>query len=716
MKTESELKSIRLKRILMCYALKVIVMAVAALALFGAWGLMERLPSDASTPIRWMVAVIFSFSLLLFMGCVFFLCNGWFRNKIFSVTLLSLFFIWGSAGYFIWHVDRIGDDRDMEIVERQLESSNRAVAAFFPSRGGFEKVDKEYRLHYFIFHFSVIAFVAAVMFSYFGRALVNRFRKRWFVPSRYLNVFWDTTDRALLLARDIARSTIEQQTAFILPSELFFDEKELKTLTYRLDEFDAIWVMGELNNINKSDVRGHRHFFLGDSGLVNMSRASQLVDAMRRFRRFDPGNVSLFVRIGAEGSEHVFHEWAESVRDVVTPVIIRESDMIARRFIDRHPMLDCPGISINDKAEVCGSFRILLVGFGAIAQSVLREMIVSGQFAGTARFSVDVIDDNPGLMTAYESQYAEAVALYHVNLIRDVVVDGKGYEDFIKNHLKEYNRIVVSLADDVMNIRVAARLKEYVSDTGRELGQNILFARVSDTAISSFFRIKNDKVQGFGELDAVYSFDLIDFDNVEEMAKVVNCEWGMESGKDEEYRKRFWSRTGLFYQGSSRALAVGEYNMARLLGFKIVSVNDMGMAVTEDEFKKALENGREMTLAKNEHLRWSAYLRMQGYSCWDMKNPPIDQVEKKRANQLDTLRKHAGLVDFDDLPRVDYEIACAIRAENKKLLSKKDFEGDVTVDIAGNGNRVGSFQSFDIAIIRKIWETVNAAGMKLVKV
>lgn len=122
---------------------------------------------------------------------------------------------------------------------------------------------------------------------------------------------------------------------------------------------------------------------------------------------------------------------------------------------------------------------------------------------------------------------------------------------------------------------------------------------------------------------------------------------------------------------------------------------------------------RETILAEDEHLRWNAYHRMLGYSRWDLKNPPLEQVRQKKANQLDTFGKHACLVDFAALPDVDYAIACAIDPTAKGRLKPSDFVGNVQVVI--DGKQKSSLQAYDYMFVRKIWTNATAAGMKLVK-
>lgn len=708
------------KRIRITRVLKLCMSIAVVLLMYGAAQLLLVLPQSTPTVFKWGAALLFFASLLAVIVWVFFLCSVWFRNAIISVICFSLLFIWGSAGYFMWHVDRngesarTGEEARAEIVERQLEAPNRAIAAFFPSRGGFEDVDSRYRCQYFFFHLLVIAFVAAVMFSHFGRGLVNRMRKRYMSPAKSLNVFWDTTDVSLMLACDAVRTSEWAKVAFMLPRDLLVKEEDFKLVTRKLDAFDAIWVSADIGDLRKSDLRGHRHFFLDESGHVNVGRAQKFVEAMRRHGLKKPDDVFLYVRIEAEEEERIFFEWAEGVKDCVTPIIFRESDMIARNFMREHPMLDAPGISIcPEKAEVHGSFHILLLGLGSTGQSVLREMVCNGQFVGLSEFSVDVIESDEAVVEAYKTQHAEAIEKYKIRFVEKVQAEGVGFEGFLTENLTSYNRIVVCLAGDVMNIRVATRLAHYVTKDGVGPKPGVLFVRVSDQIRSSYFKPSEEKMVTFGSLSDIYSLNAMDMDPVDQMAKILNGEWAKD--KSAAGLTKAWRGASFGNRRSSRASALGQRNLARVLGFEVVQQDDPRDAISETDFKSALGNGRDRTLAIDEHLRWNAYHRMLGYTCWDMSNPPIEQVAKKKAKQLDEFGKHACLVDFDELPAVDYKIACAISPENACVLSPKSFEGDVDVDVRGEDKRKASSQSYDYKFVRKICVNANAAGMKLVR-
>ena len=185
----------------------------------GAGYLLRKAQGCDCIPLKWGAAAFYYLIVLVFAGWLFSILSFMLRKAVVGVVCFAILFVWGSASYFMWHVDE-DESRGQETVQvestahgnsfvgffqQQLEAPNRAISAFFPSRGGFEHIDGKHRFHYFVFHMLVIAFVAAVMFSHFGRGLVNRFKKRYVIRQGKLNVFWGVDDVGLLCFDEFAQ-------------------------------------------------------------------------------------------------------------------------------------------------------------------------------------------------------------------------------------------------------------------------------------------------------------------------------------------------------------------------------------------------------------------------------------------------------------------------------------------------------------------------------
>lgn len=716
----------RRRRFWITLLFKALFSSIAVIGVFLAGRLLDEKYDAAHTVVSAGVAVLFYVTLMLAVCWLFFLFSSWLRRGVFKALCFGALIVWGSTAYFLAPVDQLQRSAPC-VCERLIEAPNRAAAAFFPSRGGFEFLGHRPRYHYFVFHSSVVFFVAAVLFSVFGRGLVNRLRK-CMSSNGQLNVFWDDSDSARMLARHLLEWTWDRHPVFMLPPELQYRKDDFKTITHGLDAMDAIWQTAGIDALGRFDLRGDRHYFLARSGHDNVCRANRLI---RRLQEVGYGNreIVVYVAIENDADERIFAEWADSVKGeradassggCITPVLIRQSDMIARKFIVDHPMLECPGIQVDAGAAlVKGEFRILLLGLGAVGKAVLREMVGNGQFVGTSGFSVDVIEADESVRQAYQATHAEAMREYHIRFLEDMDVDRAEFERFLAANFRKYNRIVVCLAGDEMNVRIADRIAMCSDAEGVGPSAGVVFARISDPSRYEWLS-PNPLVTRFGNLDEVCQAMACRSTPLEQMAKVLNGEWAKDkssAGMDKAWRDATYAD-----QCSSRASALGELSLARLLGFRALPAEmAAGQAesradVSRKEFDAQLNAHAEM-LARNEHLRWNAYHLMLGYSPWDMVSPPLAGFSGKqvKANQIATCGKHAAIVDYDQLPSVDYRIACALRPANRTELKPEDFVGDVSVDVLCDGKPRDSLQAYDIHFVRKLYENLTSAGMKLVE-
>ena len=746
------------------------------------------------------IGTLFYLSVFVNAGWGFYLFAPLVRIRLFNALLFMGLFVWGCMLYFCSPVKE--GNYEQSIVERQIEAPNRTVSAFFPSRGGFEAIaksnDRQLRLHYFFFHTGVLFYVALLTFAIFGRGVVNRVQK-WLTSWQRLNVFWGRSDAGLLLARNITETTVRGQVFFML-QQRSGDGDEWRTLTRDIDDMHGMWSFTDDSNAVETDVskdtlaqaKGLRHFFMDESGHVNVSRADRLVKVLRKWKemRETHGKIRcslaavragvlrwwlthckekpyFYVRVEASADESIYQKWAANVRDVVTPVLLRESRLIAKDFISRYPMLSMPGIEIDTANAVVkrGEFKTLLIGFGAAGQDILNELICNGQFLGSdgkrVKLSVDVVEQDRKVIEEYCIRHPQATRhpefsakgqeeRFNVNFVPDddsagngakdcVRVEEKSFDDWFKKKLGgagktcPYNRIIVCLSGDDKTLGIASKIVEFARRHGVDVGKDVVFARVKDPArnrylpegkICSLFAKEkkadhDSRITLFGDLKEIYSFSRINVEVVDTMAKVLNGRYGDFGEKlaSADAREVAWEKASFFDQLSSRAAAEGQRNILLLLGL------DYGTrkvpADTQDEIQRRLSALKEKdspilkTLAVNEHLRWNAFHLMMGYRPWiildrsdDARNDiPEDQRKKIRANQLATIGKHADIVPFDQLPKVDMKLTEWNTGRKPAESERPNFEG----------MKQASSQAWDYAFCQIVGEVAKEAGLTIDK-
>ena len=511
---------------------------------------------------------------------------------------------------------------------------------------------------------------------------------------------------------------------------------------------------------------------MDESGHVNVSRADRLVTVLRTHRlgRGVRGFCSavragvlrwwlrgcpkpfFYVRVESSVDELTFQRWASGVRDVVTPVLIRESQLIAKDFIQRYPLLKAPRITIDaNKAVVAkGEFKILILGFGAVGQDILNEIVCNGQFLNAegkvTPFSVDVVERDPNVVDEYCIRRPLVCKEYNIQFVKGVRVEDETFDKWFKGKLDKgksavYNRIIVCLNGDDNTLAIANKVVEFARRQGVRIPPNVVFARVTDPARNRYVKIFSLFDRGapqeqeriitlFGNLSDIYSFNRIDVEVVDTMAKVLNSRHG-DFGRelsDSKQMEKDWENASFFDQLSSRAAAEGQRNLLLLRKldyqesvdvdlFREVSYGDVDAPMADESFKS--KDSVLRTLSIDEHLRWNAFHLMMGYRPWNILDRESDQdpdarndipeprPKKIKANQLATIGKHADIVDFDRLPDVDIQLKKWETGKSLEELNmeRKDFEG-----LTPN-----SAQAWDIAFCQIIGKVAKAAKRRIVK-
>lgn len=651
-----------------------------------------------------MALVLGELALLLIAGWVLFVSYRLFKRNGIRISVFIVLFLWGAWLFTV--INRTGSSAQ---GHEFLDAANNSLAAFFPSRGPYEEAGLAeagpgLQFQYHLFHFVIYLYFGAIVFSFFGRRLVN-WGRRWLVPCRDLNVFWGLSPQGLLLAKDIYRNSTDEQNLFLLPRELRGDREQCLRETDRLDSENFLCDFADFENVRRFFCGARRHLFLSDNPHWNVEMVQKLVDHLRAH----PGcgkKPSVYVRIDKGTDESFLYSWAwaEQVKELIDVHIFSETALTARNFARRYPMLDCPGISINtENAAITGGFRLLLLGFGRQGEELLKNEVCDSQFNGTT-FQADIIDRDPKNFETYACQCPEAVREYHLNFY-PMDVDGGEFHQWFSSNAEKYNRILVCLGQDEFNLKTTEVLLRIFKDRALPLSDHVIFTRIGCQETYEYCRNSVCRFVLFGRLSDIYRKDVLIDEVTDLIAKNLNQKWTANAPD----RETAWRNASFFSQESSRSSAAGQRNLLRLIGYDIGKTGEAGSS--SEEVSAGIEQNI-IALSINEHLRWNAFHFTRGVHFWDMKNPPLDSMSRKKANQVEQYNRHAALVPFENLPDVDYAVACAEDPENAAKFSRDDFTPVLNPKARPT---VNSLQGYDMLFVRAIPETLAEAGLPLIR-
>ncbi|MCM1027293.1 MAG: hypothetical protein NC432_12730 [Roseburia sp.] len=263
--------------------------------------------------------------------------------------------------------------------------------------------------------------------------------------------------------------------------------------------------------------------------------------------------------------------------------------LAARVLVREYP--PCDAISFGPDGRAVQNFEALLVGFGQVGQAVLRQLVMNGQFEGSAfRLTVFAPDCSQvnGCLTNYSR---ELTAQYSIDF---QPYDGRSREmyQYLFQHRSTLRYIVVCTGNERLNQEIADELTRYLGHLGAE-------AAVYQCSYQGVVR-----QSGAGRpavRKGIYTPELLCTNALDRMAIALNqcyCEGNGRTASEN------WTSCDYFSRNSSRASADFIPALIRAAGRSAEQVLAGDWTLTEEQ----LEN-----LSRTEHLRWCAFHYVMGF-------------------------------------------------------------------------------------------------------
>lgn len=314
-------------------------------------------------------------------------------------------------------------------------------------------------------------------------------------------------------------------------------------------------------------------------------------------------------------------------------IAINEPEMAARLLVNRYP--PCDHVAFDELGRAKNDFSALIVGFGQVGQTVLRLLVMNGQFEGStfhgAVFARGCMDASGRLSHQYQQMLREYDISFHEN-------DGKSREiyDYIHAHKDSLSYVVLCTENEALDLELEQELRQYF----RALLMDVGIYRVSRQGVV------HKAEAGVVQQHPIYCRDILCSDRMDRMAMVLNHSYCGGPSPEAD-----WKTCDYFSRMSSRASADFSGAMLRSAGMTQEDVL-AGKWAPEGEL---LEN-----LSKTEHLRWNAFHFAMGFSTM-----PRDVFEERAAQHRKEKeetgagktrigkdlsgRLHACLIDWDEL-------------------------------------------------------------------
>ncbi len=334
--------------------------------------------------------------------------------------------------------------------------------------------------------------------------------------------------------------------------------------------------------------------------------------------------------------------------------IVNEIERTVYNLLDRKPLY------LHATNNI---ISVLIVGTSKMAKEFLKTVTWCGQLIGY-KLKISIIDINANkLKEELLNHNKELIENYDYNFVTADI--NSSFATLKLNELAKtgINYCIVALDSDEENINTAIFLRRFFLREDKENFSNmpIINAFVqSDLKSNQINVLKNEKnnsynINAFGSIRQMYLHSSIINSNIEKLAKKVHLSYNPDDTKLIEYYKLEYNVR------SSRATALHiKYKIYSILkdNFKNNLKEDLKL------FEELLNNKDVIKkLSKNEHDRWMAYMRADGYN-----SASVEDVKKYVFITNDyrhhLAKLHPALTEYENLEEIENVI--------KKDLKKSD--------------------------------------------
>ena len=309
-----------------------------------------------------------------------------------------------------------------------------------------------------------------------------------------------------------------------------------------------------------------------------------------------------------------------------------EYELAARLMVQKLP--PCKTIAFDENARATEDFTALIIGFGRLGRTALEQLVMNGQFAGSA-FRVDIFDPcaQRGILHGHPM-----LAQYDIRFHPE---DGKSdalYSFLTEEHAR-IRYIVLCTGCEALNREIAFDLTHWF----REHGSVPAIVQGTKRGLTYSHNGLHDI-----RYQSLYDSDALDLERIDRMAMAINHVYCPPSPRTAQQN---WQRCDYFSRMSSRASADFYPAVLHAAG----TTEERVMAGEWPPHKDALLN-----LSITEHLRWCAFHYAMGFSPMDEETYAartqryLEEKQEKGSSSLrigkDMKRRlHACLVPWEAL-------------------------------------------------------------------
>ena len=456
--------------------------------------------------------------------------------------------------------------------------------------------------------------------------------KIYVMPKEKVVIFSEFNEKAVSIARKI----YNKKTTIIFAN---FKKETYKELYQETKKIKGIRITQVLENININKIKCQKIelYIVSDDNNENLTKTLKVIEKYKYINK----KLKIYSILNDEISRIILDS---TDKGNIQLEIVNEVERAILQLLQDKPLYLK---SINNRISV------LIVGCGKVGFQFLKTVTWCGQILGY-KLDINIIDVNANkIKENMMVNYPELIENYNYNFIEADVNSNLALEELSK--LKNINYIIITLNSDEANIKEAIFLRRYFLWQDKEKIMrkpiiNIWIENVEKNKQVKILKNEDDKkyeLNAFGSIKELYYNNPIINSEIENIAKQIHLSYNKNDLDFIEYYKTEYNIR------SSRASAAHiKYKLYSVLGD-----NYTGQIEKDIEIFNELIKDEEILsqLAKNEHDRWNAYMRSEGF-----KRATVEEVQKYKkitnSYQYPLAKLHPAIVEYNQLDEVGKKI------------------------------------------------------------
>ena len=363
------------------------------------------------------------------------------------------------------------------------------------------------------------------------------------------------------------------------------------------------------------------------------------------------------------------------------PLRIRFVDEIALfcyNLLYEHPLYNLP--------ENRHDISVMLVGCGCLGMRMLKTVVWAGQIDGFT-LKIKVYDKQAKEIENKLLLQCPELKGYGIDFI-DVDIESAELKEKMKDSL-DAAYVCIATGSDDLNLSTAENLYHIFRRNNIDYTPPI-FTRVRKTIKSENYNekgsyLKNRNIHLFGTVDSVFKEKTLFNSKLENLAFAVNLCYCWALGADKE---------SFEYGAAAEALYGSEYNRRSSMAAALhiaAKLYSCGLANKENseigeenllKFEKLISEKKTKLddLAKNEHDRWNAFVRSEGYVGVDMETVK-GYADKTHSHKDDESKRHPCILSWEELDKFQKEYDACYEEFGLKKCDFKEYDYKIVKEI-----------------------------------